>query len=118
DNPVNQTLALHILKKLGYNATLVENGLQALEAVDRLDYDIIFMDIQMPDLDGLAATQRIRKIKKKQPIIIAMTANAMQGDREKCLDAGMNDYLSKPVRLEDVVKVLDKWLSQISRKQS
>ncbi|MEK8018175.1 MAG: ATP-binding protein [Candidatus Parabeggiatoa sp.] len=108
DNMVNQKVALLLLKRLGHDADIVSNGLEVLEALHDKTYDIVFMDVQMPEMDGLTATRRI--IKKgseiQRPYIIAMTANAMQGDREICLEAGMNDYLTKPLRKEEIYKVI------------
>ncbi|MBI1768834.1 MAG: response regulator, partial [Bacteroidetes bacterium] len=112
DNPVNQKLAERVLVKLGYQPDFALNGLKALEAVDRKNYDLIFMDVQMPEMDGLEATRLIRCNRPAQPIIIAMTANAMQGDREICLQAGMNDYISKPIKFDDLIILLQKWASQ------
>ncbi|HZB14529.1 MAG TPA: two-component regulator propeller domain-containing protein [Chryseolinea sp.] len=109
DNPVNQTLAVRMLKKLGYNPTLSENGILALEETQRISYDIILMDVQMPEMDGLEATRLIRKGNLKQPIIIAMTANVLPEDKEACFNAGMDDYLSKPLPVSELVKVLEKW---------
>lgn len=110
DNPVNQKLTLRILNKLGYTTIdLAQNGLEVLEKFDEKFFDVILMDVQMPEMDGLEATRLIRKKRYHQPIIISMTANAMQGDRELCLQAGMNDYVSKPVKLEALVSVLEKW---------
>ncbi|MCD4752691.1 MAG: response regulator [Anaerolineaceae bacterium] len=111
DNPVNQKLDRMILNKLGYQPNIVANGIEVLEAVNRQPYDLIFMDIQMPEMDGLTATQEIcaRFQPEERPIIIAMTASAMQGDREMCLDAGMDDYLSKPIRFEQVKAMALKW---------
>jgi len=107
DNPINQQLIEHILTRLGYEPDLAENGLTALDLTRINSYDVILMDMQMPEMDGLEATQRIRQLSlEKQPTIIALTANAMQGDREKCLNAGMNDYLSKPVKLEELTDKL------------
>jgi signal transduction histidine kinase/ligand-binding sensor domain-containing protein/DNA-binding response OmpR family regulator len=116
DNPVNQKLATHILGKLGYTIAVAENGLLALQALERHSYDLILMDVQMPEMDGLEATRRIRKQFKLQPVIIAMTANAMQGDQEECLQAGMDDYLSKPVKLDEMVKMLTKWANHVQSK--
>lgn len=115
DNQVNQKLILTILKKAGYQADLVENGKEAVEAVHSQAYDLIFMDVQMPEMDGLKATRAIRMSEKigHQPIIIAMTANAMQGDREICLAAGMDDYISKPFRKVEVYDFLDRYGKQI-----
>jgi two-component system sensor histidine kinase/response regulator len=109
DNLINQQVILHILGKLGYTPQIVENGQEAVEEAGRDAYDIILMDMQMPEMDGLEATQVIRKTLKKQPVIIALTANTMQGDQEECLNAGMNDYLSKPIKLEELVNMLEKW---------
>jgi CheY-like chemotaxis protein len=109
DNPVNQKLAERVLTKLGYEPEKVFNGEEAVKAISQKYYDIILMDIQMPVMDGMEATQKIRLLPSSQPVIIAMTANAMQGDREKCLEAGMDDYISKPVKLEDLVTLLEKW---------
>jgi CheY-like chemotaxis protein len=109
DNPVNQKLAERVLTKLGYKPEKALNGLEALEAVKRKNYDVILMDIQMPIMDGIECTQKIRQKQGTQPVIIAMTANAMAGDREKCIQAGMDDYISKPVKLEDLVNLLKKW---------
>jgi signal transduction histidine kinase/DNA-binding response OmpR family regulator/streptogramin lyase len=109
DNPVNQTLAIRTLKKLGYDTTLAENGILVLEELQRNLYDVILMDVQMPEMDGLEATRLIRRSGAFQPVIVAMTANAMAEDKEACLNAGMNDYLSKPVRLDELVKILEKW---------
>ncbi|WP_276372860.1 hybrid sensor histidine kinase/response regulator [Chryseolinea sp. H1M3-3] len=109
DNAVNQTLAERTLNKLGYSITKAINGEEVLKAVSRTSFDVILMDIQMPVMDGLEATVAIRKQKRVQPVIIAMTANAMQGDRDTCLEAGMDDYISKPVKLEILVDVLEKW---------
>jgi signal transduction histidine kinase/CheY-like chemotaxis protein/ligand-binding sensor domain-containing protein len=109
DNMVNQKLALKILSKLGYDAALAVNGLQTLEMMDHQPYDLIFMDVQMPEMDGLEATRLIRQRLQIQPIIIAMTANAMSEDKDECLNAGMDDFLSKPVKPEDVVNMLMKW---------
>ncbi|RYD73055.1 MAG: response regulator, partial [Verrucomicrobiaceae bacterium] len=108
DSSVNQMVALRQLRTLGYAADAVENGIEVLRALERNSYDIILMDCQMPELDGYEATHRIRE--KKLPVhIIAMTAHAMEGDRQKCLDAGMNDYVSKPVRIADLKEVLARW---------
>jgi PAS domain S-box-containing protein len=106
DNIINQKVALLTLKKLGYQANVVNNGLEVIEAVKSSDYDVIFMDVQMPQLDGLQATQWIRQNISPQPCIIAMTANAMEGDRQICLDAGMNYYLTKPIKKESLEKAL------------
>jgi CheY-like chemotaxis protein len=109
DNQVNQKLALRILEQMGYRADVASNGLEAVESIERQVYDVILMDVQMPEMDGLDATRNIRKLKKAtQPHIIAMTANAMEGDREMCLAAGMNDYISKPIRVHELVGALMK----------
>jgi PAS domain S-box-containing protein len=108
DNATNQKLALRLLERLGYRADVAGNGLETLEALERQAYDVVLMDVQMPEMDGLEATRRIRqKCPGDQgPYIIAMTANAMQGDREECLSAGMDDYISKPIRVGELVKAL------------
>jgi len=108
DNLVIQKITVKILAKLGYKIDLVNNGQEVLDKLKQAKYDIIFMDVQMPLLDGLTATQQIRERWKidESPYIIAMTANAMEGDREKCLAVGMNDYISKPVKIDDICKAL------------
>jgi len=109
DNIVNQKVALSMLKRLGYRADVVANGLEVLEALKRQSYDVVLMDVNMPELDGLEATRRIRQQEASamaQPTIIAMTANVLQGDRETYLAAGMDDYVSKPVRVNELVKAL------------
>jgi PAS domain S-box-containing protein len=109
DNAVNQKVASRILEKFGLHCDIAANGSEALTAVDAKDYDLILMDMQMPVMDGITATRHIRQRSLHQPLIIAMTANAMTGDRERCLEAGMNDYISKPVKLEDVAETLARW---------
>jgi signal transduction histidine kinase/DNA-binding response OmpR family regulator len=112
DNPVNQKLATIILTKAGYKVTAVTSGRQALETFTNNpgDFDAILMDIQMPEMDGYEATRRIRQTGFNDIPIIAMTANAMKGDRELCLEAGMNDYITKPIKREIVFQTLEKWL--------
>ena len=113
DNPVNQKLAQLMLKKAGYQVTVASNGKLALEAFTKTpeEFDTILMDIQMPEMDGYAATRELRRLGYSNIPIIAMTANAMKGDRELCLEAGMNDYITKPVKREVVFQILDKWLN-------
>jgi CheY-like chemotaxis protein len=108
DNGVNQKVALGILKKLGYQADVAANGLEVLAALDRQPYDLVFMDIQMPEMDGVDATHRIRQRwpATKQPTIVSMTANAFTEDQERYLAAGMHDHLSKPIQLDELVRVL------------
>jgi CheY-like chemotaxis protein len=106
DNQVNQKLALRLLEQMGYRADVASNGLEAVESVVRQTYDVVLMDVQMPEMDGLDATRTIRKADIKQPYIIAMTANAMQGDRELCLAAGMEFYITKPIRVPELVTAL------------
>jgi CheY-like chemotaxis protein len=110
DTAVNQKLALRLLSQMGYRADIAANGLEAIQAVERQPYDVILMDVQMPEMDGLEATRRIcaRWPRQQRPHIIAMTANAMQGDREMCLAAGMDDYVSKPIRVEELIAALAK----------
>jgi CheY-like chemotaxis protein len=110
DNRVNQMLALRFLEKMGYRADIVENGLEAVATLDRERYDVVLMDVQMPELDGLEATRQIRRSHPtgRGPRIVAMTANAMQGDRELCLEAGMDDYVSKPIRIEELEGALER----------
>ena len=114
DNAVNQLVALGILKKIGLKADVVANGAEALTALESIPYDLVLMDVQMPEMDGLEATQRIRDIRSAvldhNIPIVAMTANAMQGDRERCLEAGMNDYVAKPVNPQALADVLTRWL--------
>ncbi|NEO53929.1 MAG: response regulator [Okeania sp. SIO3B5] len=119
DVTVNQKVALLSLKRLGYRADIANNGLEALEALRRQNYDLVFMDVQMPQMDGLEATKRICQIfpEVKRPWIVAMTAHVMRGDREECLEAGMNDYISKPVRVEALVKALNNYISHRKSKQ-
>jgi CheY-like chemotaxis protein len=118
DNVINQKVAMRVLQQMGYKPDLAANGIEALAALDRQSYDLILMDVQMPEMDGLEATRQIRERQKnrtrfpnyKSPIIIvAMTANAMAGDREKCLACGMDDYIAKPVRPEDVCAIVERW---------
>ncbi len=110
DNAVNQKLALRLLSQMGYRADLASNGLEAVQAVERQPYDVILMDVQMPEMDGLEATRQIcaRWSPGERPRIVAMTASAMQGDREMCIAAGMDDYLSKPIRVEELVAALQR----------
>jgi PAS domain S-box-containing protein len=116
DNPINQKLAMIQLEKLGFVAHLATNGQEAVEAVQRLPYGLVLMDCQMPVMDGFAATRAIRKMEitegNRVPIV-AITANAMKGDEEKCLAAGMDGYISKPVKSDDLRRILDKWLPPI-----
>lgn len=110
DNQINQIVATTILDEMAYKADVVETGLQVLDTLHKQPYQVVFMDMQMPELDGLEATRRIRAEfpPERQPVIIAMTANAMEGDRQECLDAGMNDYISKPVLPEAVEAALQR----------
>ena len=110
DNPVNQKVALAMLKHLGYKADVAVNGKEVLNSLEQKSYDVILMDIQMPEMDGLDATKFIRSSlpAAKQPRIIAMTAYTLQGDREQCLAAGMDEYISKPVKMEELKDALEK----------
>jgi CheY-like chemotaxis protein len=114
DNVINQLVATRLLQKLGYRTDVVANGLEAVEALHHTRYRLVLMDCQMPELDGLAATEVIRREEgsDRHTPIIAMTANAMAGDRDQCLAAGMDDYISKPVRLEDLDRVLAQWIPE------
>ena len=117
DNPVNQTVAMRMVEKLGYQAQLAGNGLLALEALENGTFDLVLMDCHMPEMDGFEATARIRQIpgpRAKIPVI-ALTANAIEGDRDICLQAGMNDYLSKPVTTERLREMLERWLAPLDQ---
>jgi len=108
DNVVNQKLALRLLQQMGYRADVAANGIEAIECVERQPYDVVLMDVQMPEMDGLEASRRIttKWQGRERPRIVAMTANAMQGDREECLAAGMDDYVTKPIRVDALVEAL------------
>jgi CheY-like chemotaxis protein/HPt (histidine-containing phosphotransfer) domain-containing protein len=118
DNPINQKVGLSVLNKLGYRADIAQNGIEVLKALDQKAYDIIFLDIQMPEMDGLEAARKIceKWPAEKRPRIVAMTGNALMGDREKCLQAGMDDYISKPVRVADLQAALERWGEGRARK--
>ena len=118
DNLINQKVSLRLLQQMGYAADVSNNGLECVRAIEKKPFDVIFMDVQMPEMDGLEATKAIRERQisasapahfKSAITIVAMTANAMQGDRDKCLAAGMDDYLAKPVRPEDIRGILERW---------
>jgi CheY-like chemotaxis protein len=110
DNAVNQKLALRLLAQMGYRADVAANGLEAIESIERQNYDVVLMDVQMPEMDGLEASRQInaRWSRGERPQIVAMTANAMQGDRELCMAAGMDDYITKPIRVDELVGALDR----------
>ena len=116
DNPVNQMVAQKMLERIGLKATLANNGVEALRCLDEQSFDLVLMDCQMPEMDGFDATREIRKLELKTPQqqrlpIIAMTANVMSGDRERCLETGMDDYIGKPVQRDQLATVLRKWLA-------
>ena len=121
DNAINQKVAVRILQQIGYQPGTASNGREALEALDRQPFDFIFMDVMMPEMDGLEATRLLRKRQmtgehknyQSRIIVVAMTAHAMQGDREKCIAAGMDDYLPKPVRPKDVRDMIERWAGKI-----
>jgi len=118
DNPINQKVGLSVLQKLGYRADLANNGLEVLKALEQKVYDVLFLDVQMPEMDGLETARQIcqRWTAQRRPRIIAMTGNALMGDREKCLAAGMDDYISKPVRVGELQAALERWGPLRSRK--
>lgn len=118
DNPVSQLVAVGMLKKMGCRVDVVGNGREAVEAITRLPYDVVFMDCHMPEMDGFEASRTIRSQEsgKQRLPIIALTASALSGDRERCLEAGMDDYLPKPVRESDLSFVLERWLKKSSSK--
>ena len=111
DNPINQKVGITVLQKLGYHADVATNGVEVLKALEQKAYDILFLDVQMPQIDGLEAARQIcqKWTADKRPRIIAMTGNALLGDREKCLQAGMDDYISKPVRVAELQSALERW---------
>lgn len=118
DNPVNQKVALHLLRRLGYRADVAGNGLEVLEQLRIMSYDVVLMDVQMPEMDGLTVSRLICKqwLPTERPRIIAMTANAMESDRQECFDAGMDDYISKPIRVNEVIEALSKCQPQTASK--
>jgi CheY-like chemotaxis protein len=110
DNPTNQLVLKGILKKLGHHTNVAENGIQALEILANAEFDLILMDCQMPEMDGFEATRAIRSGNRLKDIpIIAVTANVMEGDEQRCLDVGMNDYMKKPIKKELLIKKIDQW---------
>jgi CheY-like chemotaxis protein len=117
DNAINQKVAVRIMQQFGYQPEVAGNGREALDKLDRQPFDFIFMDVMMPELDGLEATKLLRKRQmiggytnyQSRIVIVAMTAHAMQGDREKCIASGMDDYLAKPVRPKDVREMIERW---------
>jgi signal transduction histidine kinase len=114
DNPSNQRVLVEMLKRLGYRADAVADGREVVEALERQDYDLVLMDIKMPEMDGITATQVIRKLRPENgPKIVAITAFALEGDREKCLEAGMDDYIAKPVQMRDLAEVLKRCAVEI-----
>jgi two-component system sensor histidine kinase/response regulator len=120
DNIVNQKVVLGIVeKKLGYHADMVINGKEAIEHLEKKDYDLVLMDCQMPEMDGYEATRKIRdessSVRNHKIPVIAMTANAMKGDREKCLEAGMDDYISKPVSIDKLADTIERYLHNGNR---
>ena len=121
DNPINQKLAVVLLQKAGYSVDAVETGEQAVEKVKAENYSAVLMDVQMPEMDGFEATRHIRAFESKQPgrhtPIIAMTAHAMKGDRERCIEAGMDDYVAKPLEPRVLFNVLDRWLQKQTESQ-
>ena len=112
DNQINQRVGKLILQRAGFSIDLVGDGREALEAHKTEPYDLILMDCQMPTMDGLEACRQIRKLDQPQPVIVAVTANALVGERERCLEAGMDDYLSKPFQAEQLVAVVRRWTSE------
>lgn len=120
DNAPNRKLAVAMLDKLGYATDTAVNGLEAVEAWGRSSYDAVLMDCRMPEMDGFRATAEIRALEgsSRRTPIIAMTADAMEGDRQRCLDAGMDDYVSKPVRMESLAAVLEQWISGTPRPET
>ena len=114
DNPVNQKLAVMMLGKAGYTVDVAGNGKEAVAMFTKnsKDYDLIFMDVQMPEMDGKAATHTMRRLGFNDIPIVAMTAHAMKGDREMCLEAGMNDYITKPIKREKVFEMIKKFVFQ------
>jgi CheY-like chemotaxis protein len=111
DNAINQRVGKLILHRAGFDIDLVADGSEALEAHRANPYDLILMDCQMPTMDGFEASRQIRQLELRQPVIIAVTANALIGERERCLNAGMDDYLSKPFQAEQLVAVVKKWVA-------
>jgi CheY-like chemotaxis protein len=113
-NPVNLKLATLILTKAGYTVTSARNGEETVDTFISApdDFDLILMDVQMPKMDGLEATRELRNRGCKDIPIVAMTANAMKGDREICIDAGMNDYITKPIKREIVFQIIEKWVNR------
>ena len=109
DNPINRQLAVLILDKMGYTPGIAENGKEVLDQLQKESFDLIFMDIQMPEMDGLEATRKIRAGRGQQPVIIAMTANTTRKDRDDCMTEGMNDFLSKPVHLDELIRMMESW---------
>ena len=111
DNAINQKVGLSVLRKLGYHADIANNGLEVIKALEEKTYDVLLLDVQMPEMDGLEAARTIcrRWPEARRPRIIAMTGNALMGDREKCLDAGMDDYISKPIRIGELQAALERW---------
>ena len=109
DNAINQRVGQLLLQQAGFDIDVVADGHEALEAHQATPYDLILMDCQMPIMDGFESSRQIRKLTLPQPAIIAVTANALVGERERCLNAGMDDYLSKPFQAEQLVGVVKKW---------
>ena len=119
DNLINQKLAERVLEIFGYQVDLAENGKQAFDMMQKNGYDLILMDVMMPDVDGIEATRRIRSEldAAQQPIIIAVTANALKGDKELCIGAGMNDYISKPINTQELRDLLVMYGDGIRKKR-
>ena len=114
DNPVNQKVVIGMLKKLGFSADIANNGVEVMDALSKSHYELIFMDCQMPVMDGYEATKAIRDSDSKDIPIVALTANAMPGDEEKCLSVGMDAYIAKPLSIKMIQKTLEKYLPENS----